>query len=179
MDKPAAFMGDFVDARFMRGLKVMRLYVDVPIEHSNRVLEAFGAPSGVSPAKVAIALIDQEALTRREEIGPRSGEVTPAIGQTQAEPAKSEDKPRTPFRDLPRRQQAAIKCQDRVFGEWLVTQYIARVGHDDDGNMPYGPDLMLKRILGISSKKELDTNPEKAAEFDRLLATFDVRDLVR
>lgn len=80
-----------------------------------------------------------------------------------------------------RSQMAAIKCNDYAFQRWLNDKFpdlwneVIAEGEDDASQA----DFILKEALRISSKKELDSNPEKAAEWDRLIATFDVRDLVR
>lgn len=76
-------------------------------------------------------------------------------------------KERTPFRDLPRSQQAALRCQDQEFIEWINAV--------DDSSA----DALLKRKLGIASKKELDIDGPKSAAFDRLLTDYDLRHTVR
>lgn len=157
--------GSYVDAKFMRGLKVMRVSVDIPIEHSNDFLRAFGAPDGADPVPVAIARLvtpPAEPLT-----APKRGE------------AQDEDKPRTPFRELKRSAQAAMKCQEPSFHDWLCLDYRSQIGRcwpRDGMTYPEMADMVLKEALGITSKKELDTSEAAGAAWDRMLCTYEYRD---
>jgi hypothetical protein len=179
MEKAAIFAGDYMDLRFMRGLKSARIYIDIPIEHSDAFLKAFGAPNGVNPAKVAIALMDVEALKAPKEIGPNmkpddeSGYEPPA---TQAEAERS-DKPRTPFREMKRSAQAAIKLGEPEFQEWVQKnfrgQWIDASTMFDDPE--FIADATIKSQIGIQSKRELDTSPAAGRGWDALLASFDYR----
>ena len=44
---------------------------------------------------------------------------------------------------------------------------------------PIAANITLKEVLGIASKKELDTDPEKADAWDRMLTSFEHRHTVR
>lgn len=102
---------------------------------------------------------------------------------TKVEPAplkptgEDRDKPRH-FRDMPRSQQAAIKCQDVEFIRWLWTvcpDACARHSGFNDF-----ADRVLKERLGITSKKQLDfPDSTHGAKWDALLASYDFRDQVR
>lgn len=164
MNKPAAIEGYYTDAKFMRGIKTLRLSIDVPIEYSNEFLRMFGAPDGVSPVRVAIA--------RMQDNGPDGGIGGLAVPQPHAEPAKDQDRPRT----YTRSQVAAMKCQDASFKAWLRGRaWPGMVITDDD----FDADAALKDMLGITSKRELDTNPSRAKAWDALLTDFDMRDIAR
>lgn len=84
---------------------------------------------------------------------------------------------RTPFKDLPRSAQAAIKCQDIQFRVWFCDLLPKCFGGEPDEISAC--DRELKKLLGITSKRELDTDEIKGQEWDRLLNTYNVRDLVR
>lgn len=174
MSKPAAFFGSYVDAKFMRGLKVTRVMIDIPIESTNAFLTAFGAPDGVNPVPVAIARLIEGAYAP-DENGPGNRSESSRPNDSMRDSAKDQDKPRT----YTRSQMAAIKCQDRDFKAWLAKQFPSAYVGKGFGGDNAACEFALKELLGIQSKKELDSNPEKAADFDRMLATFDVRDLVR
>jgi len=90
---------------------------------------------------------------------------TPAI-KPDAAPAHTprEDKERTPFKQLPRSQQAALKCQDPEFIAWL------RVSNEGQSR-----ETVCAK-LGISSRAELLTNKEAADKWDAMLTDFDFRD---
>lgn len=182
MIKPAAFFGSYVDAKFMRGLKVMRVSVDVPIEKSGEFIELFGVPDGANPVPVALARL-VSAPSGAEGNGLGVSDAPAAIG-THAEPAKDQDKPRTPFKDLPRSQQAAIKCQDPEFQKWVYSTIIAPrvvgepIAFFDDEPAEW-TNQTIKSYLGIKSKTELDQEGPKALAFDRLITDFDLRNTVR
>lgn len=76
-------------------------------------------------------------------------------------PVKGGDKPgpKRAFNGLPRSQQAAIKCGDGDF-QWFL------------GSNPEDADSVLKGALGITSKRELDTDPEAAKRWDALLTEY-------
>ncbi len=151
MTKPAVMQGSYVDLRFMPGLKVARVSIDIPIEHSNEFLRMFGAPDRASPVWCAVARL-----------------ATPAEPSGAQAPERSE-----PKREYTRSQLAAIKCQDPVFASWII-----RLDAPPYNAPARTADTALKSWLGIGSKRELDSNPEKAANFDKLLASFDYRDRV-
>lgn len=181
MDRPAAFFGSYVDAKFMRGLKVMRVSVDVPIEKSGEFIELFGVPDSVSPVPVALARLNPEALTRREENGPDTSVASELAAPPRsefgphAEPAKDQDKPRT----YTRANLAAIKCDDETFQDWLILHYGITADRISKEPRQIVADRLLKEVCGISSKKELDVPGAAQAAFDKLLATYDYRDQVR
>jgi len=156
-DRPAAMFGSYVDAKWMRGLKVMRVMIDVPIERSNEFLEMFGAPSGTDPVPVAIARLVAEPS------GPK--------------PAPEGPKPQEP-RTYTRSQIAALKIKDRNFQDWLEGEYLEVWGKEDahDYSTEQLTDAVLKSVLGIKSKRELDFEGSPAAiNFDRIITSFDYR----
>jgi len=84
---------------------------------------------------------------------------------------EGQDTRRTPFKDKHKSVKAAIKCQDHLFQTWL--------GGDEYIGRDLWTEALLKKKLGISSKTELDTNPDKAAAWSALLTDFDNKDRVR
>jgi len=161
--KPAVMQGVYVDCKFMAGFKVARISIDIPIEHSNEFLRMFGAPDRANPVHVVVARMDVEALK------------APTVPEKAAEPAPVEKAKAKRFDELERSQQAALKCQDLKFQHWVGVVGPLR-GTDEGADEA---DLLLKRKLGIASKKELDTSAAKAIAWDALLCDFDVRNQVR
>lgn len=188
MSKPAAFFGSYVDAKFMRGLKVTRIMIDIPIEKTNEFLAAFGAPDGVNPVPVAVARLNPEALTRLEyppEAEPptespqsaggkaRAAALTPERRTEIAKAAADERWGKEP-RNYTRSQLAFLKTEDRDFQAWLG------VPMNQDADVREAEcDHRLKVRIGITSKSELDQEGPKALAFDRLLTDFSVRGIVR
>jgi hypothetical protein len=88
---------------------------------------------------------------------------------------EGQDTRRTPFNEKPRSQQAGIKCaDDREFQKWLNEQQHS-VNPDHCEHEEAFAKRILLEVLGITSRKELDTLPHKAAEWDKLLTSFDMR----
>lgn len=165
MSKPAAFLGTYVDLKFLSGLKVARVTLEIPIERSQEFIGMFGTPNKADPAWCALARIDVAALN------------APSVPEKAVEPAPVE---RAKAKRWPS-QIAALKCQEHTFQEWLFetmghlhTQEPAAFLTDED----YA-DAILKEVLGITSKRELDTMPHKENEWNKLLASYDYRNQVR
>lgn len=163
MTDKAIMMGDYVDLKFLPGLKSARVFVDIPIEHSNVFLKMFDAPDRINPVKVVIARVQ---LPTAEPL---------AVAAQAAPIPNTSDKPRTPFRDMPRSQQAALKLQDDEFVLWLDNKNGNRMGIDT-----HTPDRLLKTVLGITSKRQLDfPDSTHGAKWDALLTDFDNRQHIR
>jgi hypothetical protein len=168
MSKPAAFLGVYTDLKFLSGLKVARVTLEIPIERSQEFIGMFGTPNKADPAWCAIARMDVEALK------------APTVPEKPAEPAPVE-KAKAKRSNL-----AAIMCKENeAFQVWLAEKYpkvwdrfyYHEIGGSDAS--PAAANDTLKTVLGIASKKELDTDPEAAARFDALRTDFELRDMVR
>ena len=72
MDKPAAIMGQLVDAKNVNAHKCVRLSIDVPSEHAPMVLAAFGWPTMADPIPVAIARLAGPLEAAMSEPEPKS-----------------------------------------------------------------------------------------------------------
>ncbi len=156
MSKPAAFLGTYVDLKFLSGLKVARVTLEIPIERSQEFIGMFGTPNKADPAWCALARINVAALN------------APSVPEKAVEPAKVE-------KAAPKRSSlAAMLCKNSEgFQAWLVDTYWT--GKEDIGDY----DGLLKRALGITSKTEIDNNPDKAEAWERMLTTFKHRHTVR
>ena len=133
----------------------------MPIEKQTEVLNALGAP-GVETA-------DWYVIAKLQlNVGPDTGvEPTPPPSPVAAD----QERVRKHFSDYDRSQQAAIKCQDDDFCSWLFNRYGAKF---PDANLP---DALLKAVLGITSKKQLDVKEHSYGEiWDRMLTDFDYKD---
>lgn len=170
MTKPAVMSGCYVDCKFMPGYKVARISIDIPIEHSNAFLQMFGAPDRADPVHVAIARLTPLGTDNPKPEEPQENAKAEAVE-----------------RKWSRSQKAALKCQDPAFQVWLATKYPAiwdrhyfylyeARGHHPS---PIAADLTLKEVLGITTKRELDTDGHKAADWDALITSFELRDVVR
>lgn len=175
MDK-AVIQGCYVDLKFLPGLKSARVYIDIPIEHSNTFLKMFDAPDRANPVPVAIARL--ATSTAEQSSSPARGEAHDGQSvQVGGLTSTQTDKPRTPFKDLPRSQQAALKLRDPEFQQWVAHAYpglwrdVPLNGSDREN----AANQVVKHLLGIESKRELDSDPMRAAAWDRMQTTFDMR----
>lgn len=118
---------------------------------------------------------DQNAINPRalKKAPARSniGSVSPNAPETKgdADNANAEEGMGKRFRDRPRSQQAYLMLQKPEFCEWLTGQ------HNPD---PFTADACLKRILGVTSKSELDTFVDSGKRWAEMLTTFAFRDRV-
>jgi hypothetical protein len=168
MTDAAVISAEFVDFRMIKTRSVAQIICEVPIEQLPGVMDKLGWPQPSSGIPVAIAKLN---------IGPGDGNdrVRDPTDQAPNAEAKGQDKPRTPFKDLPRSQQAAIKCQDEAFQDWLIPESAVY----DDKPRAQLCDECLKRNLNIISKRDLDRWPEAGANWDKVLASFDMRSIAR
>ncbi len=92
----------------------------------------------------------------------------PSVPEKAVEPAPVE-------KAAPKRSSlAAMLCKNSEgFQAWLVDTYWT--GKEEIGDY----DGLLKRALGITSKTEIDNNPDKAEAWERMLTTFKHRHTVR
>lgn len=93
--------------------------------------------------------------------------------------SEGSEKPRTPKK---RSSLAYLMCQDKAFQDWILDQPFVRgavINHHAFKDQADITDWLLKRGLNVTSKSELDTDPEAAARFDALRTDYELRDMVR
>lgn len=150
--------------------KQLQITLEVPAEYAAQALKMLGVgdPSGSQ----------WFAVTRLKEGGPSARE--PAGNVTPSAEGKEQDKPRTPKL---RSNIAAVLCKENGdFQMWLAESYPGTWDKHyliPTGTSESASDLTLKEVLGIASKKELDTDPAAAEMFDRLTTSFAYRNQVR
>jgi hypothetical protein len=155
--------------------KQLQITLEVPEEYASTALKMLGVadPSGTMWFGVT-RLNENGRVDQSEDQGSSSAKVA---GSSPAAPATS--------RTLPRSQRAALKCKDAAFQVWIRDRYREKFGAIitfepmSDEHFPEVTDDMLKELLGIERKRELDVNGHKAAAWDALITDFEVRDLVR
>ena len=128
----------------------------------------FGAPDRASPVAVAIARLDIAALN------------APSVPEKAVEPAKVEKADSE--RSSSRTQAAGRMVKEEAFQMWLADAYPSRWDkhYNPEGRTTAeAANLTLKEVLRIASKKELDTDPDKAEDWERMLTTFKHRHTVR
>lgn len=138
MTSRAAIAGVYSDLKPVKTRGVLQIVVEVPMERADEVTQAFGWPQQGESQWLAVARMS---------------------GQT--EPQQPAEKPRRSFDELPRSQQAGLKCSDERFKHWLAA-----------GSSGGDVAEKLRDELGVRSRSELDTNAEAAKRWDALLLRY-------
>lgn len=100
MSAPAAISGDFCTFRHVQGRKVLQIVIEVPAEAASAVFAALGMPGGGEGIPVALARLTADAKPLAKQEAPKE---------------------RRRFSELPYSQQAAMRCQELGFQNWLGT----------------------------------------------------------
>lgn len=128
--------------------------------------------------QLAAVLIDENEQPQCPKQPSTEPDSPPPVGPSEAA-GEGQDTRRT-FRNMPRSQQAALKCRDLEFQKWLRDTNPKAYTHvDPDWNEAKCCDHALKLSLVISSKKDLDELPCAAEDWDKIIATFDNRHHIR
>src|SRR6185437_4140736 len=135
MTKLAAISASLVDVRNIAAHKCVRLEIHVPAEQAGMVLDAFGWPTAVDPVPVAIARLESQK--------PASD------AGTSNSSAFVRRKERRNFSDLPLPQQAALRCGDMEFREFLREEFDSSVNDERDAA------TTVRLICGVGSRAEL------------------------
>lgn len=140
--------------------KQLQITLEVPEEYAGAALKMLGVPDPGGVQWFALARIVEGASA-----APQAVEPTPE-----------------PKRERKRSEIAKFKCQDQEFQQWVCAGTLVPLDHPGPASpqeLAEHADRILKRTLGITSKKELDTNASKAIAWDSLLCDFDTKDIVR
>lgn len=154
-NSPAAIRAVLVDVRNINTDKEVRLELRVPAELAGRIFEAFGWPTKVAPVEVAIARLEPAA-------DPQALQTPPNL-QTSKPP---ED--RKSFLQMRRSAQAALRCREPLFREFLADRYGRHVFVSDGGGVVEGIATHVRVMCGVRSRSELDKDPTAAAAWDAI-----------
>ena len=134
MSAPAAISGDFATYRHVQGRKVLQLVIEVPAESAASVFAALGTPGAGEGIPVALA-----RLAKRSE-------------------AQQPPKERRPFTELPYAQQAAIRCEEAAFSQFLAhthsTEWRTAAQIAGDPSVKWAP-FAVRLICEVSSRSEI------------------------
>lgn len=105
MTKPAAFSASYSDMKLIKTRKCVQLVFEIPLEHYKAAEQVLGGlPDPAAERWFGIAALSAGAVEDKPE---------------QARPAKE----KKDWRDMPPAQQAAIRCNERVFEAFLKETY--------------------------------------------------------
>lgn len=154
----AVISGTFSDLKTVKTRGVLQMVIEVPIEKGAAVVKAFGFPQPGAEIPVAVARLIA-APSASDEPKPVS----------EVEPLAS------PKRELTMAQKAALFVQEKdAQGRCIAARYFVYNHGETWRKSPRGESLQdqadscMKALLKISSKTELNRNPDAAAAFERI-----------
>lgn len=142
MTDKIVFDGDYTDLKFIKTRKVAVICIEIPIEKATKFVEVFGAPSPATGVPVAIARLQEPEKQQGEKV-------------------------KRQWNEVPKSNQAAMKCHDPDFRRFLALDF--------DGILMLDLDMAVeevKRICGVTSRADIPNNPEAAKKWDRLYSDF-------
>ena len=115
MTDKAAIAGTYSDFKIIRSRKVAQLVVEVPIEQAQALIAALGLPNPAEETWVAVARLERAKEHDWRDFSTR------VLGTIESPPQAVPEAPRPhrPFEQLPYPQQAALRCQDLSFRQFL------------------------------------------------------------
>lgn len=129
----ATFKATFEDFQLIKGRKVCKIVLEVPIEAADAALKALGGvPRPDQSVWVAVARLDTEAASKPKKPGKRHWD------------------------EIPLAEQAGVRCCDPAFKEWLFFR-------DEMGGTPwadYDVKEHLRKICGIQSRRQIRLGTE-------------------
>lgn len=135
----------------------------------DRLAEALRGVLATMPYSIGVVASDTSLENVRQGLKARE-EARAALAQIgDDEQSVEPEKPKRRFQDMPRSQQAEIKCNEPNFQRFLGIAPGPNLGS------PAAKKWATRRIhtrLGIDSRSELDTNPEAAKAWDKLYAQY-------
>lgn len=152
--------------------KQLQITLEVPEEFAAAALRMVGIPDPSGTQWFALTRL-VATPSGVQENGPQPATHPAALTPTR-DNSQGEDKPRTPFKDMPRRQQAVLLCKDAAFQNWIgVHPQIA-----GDARESHAKTILCGK-LAIASRKDLTPEGPKAEAWDRLETSFRFRDQAR
>lgn len=145
MTDPAIIAATFSDWRPVKSRKVLQLIFEVPVEETEKVLTALGAPMPHEEHWCSIALL-------REEPKP--------------------DKPKKRFDEMSRAQQAGVLCNDENFQKWAWKRFGLAGTHQTISGPEAVVAGNVKMHCRVTSRVELDQDVDAAWNWDALVTEY-------
>lgn len=171
MTEPRVIRADYANWRPVAGRKVLQLVFEVPIEQTEDVMAKLGVPMPGESRWCAVALLESNGSANGSADGkprsvPRRSDgigapeiphgstppLTPASTAAAGTLEIPEAKDRRPFASLPLSQQAALRCKDATFQDFMCHYYWNTMAEADEA---YTTQL-VKDAIGFESRSALD-----------------------
>lgn len=122
------------------GRKVLQIVLEVPLEQEGAVHASIGYPAPDGSTWVAIARLQ--------------------------EPEKQTEKPKRSWGDMPRSQQAGMKCADLDFRRYLAGRFNCAIGDEK------WAAALVSDFCGVTSRSDIDKQQHTADLWDRLYSDY-------
>lgn len=165
MTNPKAVLGTFSDAKLIKSRSVLQIVIEIPIEQADDAMKALGGfplPAQERWVGVALAPKDREARSSAVEPSAHNGLVA---GSNPAAPTAQKE--RRPFGELELSAQAAIRCGDADFIDFMAKKY--------DADLLIKPNeiaKVLRYVLCVESRAELNIDHTAANRWHSLERDF-------
>lgn len=142
MDAPAAISATFADFKIIKGRKQAQFIFELPLEKADEALKALGGvPSSIDERWCGIARLDLKAVQQ------------PSL------PQQTGKEPR-PFHSLPYAQQAALKCNDEAFRNFLRVETKEEAAE------------RIRQECGVTSRSEIEGDENAKMIWTNILRDF-------
>jgi hypothetical protein len=145
MSDKAAIAGTYSNFRIIRSRKVCVLEIEIPLEAGEQAIRAFGMPQPGAEVPVAVARLQT----------PDKAETPPAASPVDLKAHRR-------FEDLPYSWQAALRCQDMSFREWLREFYEPDI-HDAEDAARF-----VRGHCGVTSRSDIRPGTKAEKIWERL-----------
>lgn len=166
----AVLEGSYAGLRLVKTRRVAVIEIELPIEALPKIVNVLGAPDPASEVPVAIAKLSADAARApsptAEENRPSNSKPDGEAARPRANPRAKNSWERTPWHELSRTKQAAIRCSDERFSEYIA----ARLPNLSADFTPI-PEI-VRSFCGVRSRAELDENQDAAARWEELDADY-------
>jgi hypothetical protein len=159
MTDARAILCDFTDFKRVATRNTFQLIFELPLEQAEEAIKLLGNPLPGKTLKCGIARISLgDASTRKDEGTTSTASDRPRVQDSS--PAK------TKWQKLRPSAQAAIRCDDKEFGDFIADQYPHHLaGH---GCMA----TAVRKIVGVHSRAVLDSDDTAAVAWADLEAEY-------
>lgn len=143
----SVFTGNYSDFKLVKTRSVVQLVIEVPIEHGEKVMAAFGLPQPGAEIPVAVARLDLNV---------------------QSMPAREPQEARAErWDESALSKQAAIRCNEVEFWRYLET-VVYGDGFEDAVTSPVKAAELVRHLTSVTSRREFNLDSEAGERWKAL-----------
>lgn len=148
MSENPVIAGLYSDIKTVKTRSVVQIIVEVPIEQMPSVISTFGAPVPGNERWVALAALAFNPYANKQRT------IEDHMGGEEGRRAV---------------QSAVLRCRELSFQRWLLGREMTGNPQEDEARAVD----RLKGLLGITSRSEIGSDPEKRAAWKRLIGRYE------